>query len=279
MTQTTQDQTTPPEDGVVGLIGSPGALEAAAAARSLLADADDGWVSLGALTDEELVVFNDSPEAANPAAQWYTELDLDGQQIAQKAALRSLVARGRLVFAKPEDGGAPEIILGQDILGMLQLRSEADPVLTATRVTADEMGWAVYRWLGDLWLRELVTEQGYHQITILEPGTVEGPTFLAWCGGDVETSKAADVDRTLSRAQLEDAQKDLLATCSAVTTLVRLNPEGGDVEGTARVININTDGSVLVGDPKGEHSIRYHGLSAADLATDFDSWRTMWERS
>ena len=201
MTQTTQDQTTPPEDGVVGLIGSPGALEAAAAARSLLADADDGWVSLGALTDEELRNAFLAQIEREGFVDLYDRANGDDFYAALPAALPVLILAGDQdpVTAHGEGayhvGNALAVIAAAQAAGMTL--EQIVPALAAARpasrwrmeVTRRDDGGAEFEAAAHTGLADhlhalpRVSVNGHHQTEAALSALLSGVPFLAWNRG------------------------------------------------------------------------------------------------
>lgn len=280
---TSVDQVQPVRDAggtraPVGLADSPTADEALRRVLEQLEASDEGFVHLVTLTDEELVAYSDDPQEATPFGQWYSELSPAEQELAQTAALRTQTANDRFVFTREEEGGDVTPLVPPEVLAVLALKRRAgDPVLTATRLMQDDVAWMVYRVIDGLWLRELVTLHGYHTFALVAGDTDEAPTMLAWAGVSPEAVAAEGVDARVpvDRASDPDAVP-FLDGCTAITTFVRLYPDGSQAQGDVFMTHVTPQDQVVAAAREPGDHLRYLGVSGADLAEDFRSWRARW---
>lgn len=260
----------------IGLTEDPSAQEGLTMALARLAKSEQGWVHLVTLTDEELVAYSDDPEEAGPLGEWYSSLTDDQQELAQTAALRTQTANDRFVLTREDEDSDARPLLPPEVLAVLRLRKVGQPVLTATRVLSDDIAWAVYRVHEGVRLRELVTCHGYHEFTILSADVDEAETTLAWAGVSPDSGAAEGVDVTLEVSDLENPAKvPFLEDTTAVTTFIRLFPEGAGPEGDVVMTHVRQGGATFVGRQEGA-KVRYVGSSGSELAEDFRSWWARW---
>lgn len=274
------DQVTEPvretPDKPVGLADSPSADEALARVLARLEETDESFLQLVTLTDEELVAYCDDPEEATPFGEWYSGLSVEEQQLAQTAALRTQTANDRFLLTREDDESDAVPLVPPEVLAVLRLKKTGTPTLHATRVMADDIAWAVYHVADGIWLRELVTRHGYHSFTLLKPGADEAETTLAWAGVRPDAEAAADVSASVAVEDISDPTKlPFLAETTAMTTFVRLHPDGSGSEGDILMTHVRNDGSTFVSGRDGDR-VRYLGISGAALAEDFRAWRARW---
>lgn len=263
-------------DKPLGLADSPSADEALSRILAQLEETDESFLQLVTLTDEELVAYSDDPEEATPFGQWYSELSVEQQALAQTAALRTQTANDRFVLTREDDEADAVPLVPPEVLAVLRLKKVGTVALNATRVMEDDIAWAVYHVADDVWLRELVTRHGYHSFALLKPDVDEAETTLAWAGVRPDAQAAAEIDSTVALEDISDPGKlPFLAGTTAMTTFVRLHPEGSPTDGDILMTHVRIDGSTFVSGREGE-GVRYMGISGADLAEDFRAWKARW---
>ncbi|QOK21676.1 hypothetical protein IGS73_11015 [Janibacter indicus] len=263
-------------DKPVGLADSPIADEALSRVLAQLEETDESFLQLVTLTDEELVAYSDDPEEATPFGQWYSELSVEQQALAQTAALRTQTANDRFVLTREDDEADAVPLVPPEVLAVLRLKKVGTVALNATRVMEDDIAWAVYHVADGVWLRELVTRHGYHSFALLKPDVDEAETTLAWAGVRPDAQAAAEIDSTVALEDISDPGKlPFLAETTAMTTFVRLHPEGSPTDGDILMTHVRNDGSTFVSGREGE-GVRYMGISGADLAEDFRAWKARW---
>lgn len=208
--------------------------------------------------------------------EWYSELSLEQQELAQTAALRTQTANDRFLLTREDDESDAVPLVPPEVLAVLKLKSTATPAMNVTRIMEDDGAWAVYSVAGDAWLREFVTQHGYHSFTLLKKDTDEAETTLAWAGVRPDASATEGIDTTVPLADMDDPDKvPFLRETTAIATFVRLHPEGAATEGDILMTHVRQDNTVFVGGREGE-SVRYLGISGTDLAEDFRAWRSRW---
>lgn len=260
----------------IGLADSPTADEAVERVLARLHETDEPFLQLVTLTDEELVAYSDDPEDATPFGQWYSELSVEQQELAQTAALRTQTANDRFVLTREDEEADAVPLLPPEVLAVLRLKKTSTPALNATRIMEEDIAWMVYSVVGDVWLREFVTRHGYHSFALVKQDTDEAETTLAWAGVRPDAGAAEDVDTSIPMANISDPEQlPFLRETTAMTTFVRLHPEGSQTEGDILMTHVRQDNTVFVGGREGEE-IRYLGVSGADLAEDFRAWRSLW---
>lgn len=270
----TDDGPAPPRP--VGLADSPGATEAVERVMDRLRESEEPFLQLVTLTDEELVAYSDDPDEATPFGQWYSELTPEQQELAQTAALRTQTANDRFVLTREDDEADAVPLVAPEVLAVLRLKKVGTPTLNATRVMQDDIAWMVYRAVEGAWLRELVTRHGYHSFALVATDTDEAETTLAWAGVRPDASAAAGVDTSVPLAQMSDpARLPFLDQTTAMTTFVRLHPEGSGSDGDILMTHVRGDNTTFVGGRQ-DDAVRYLGMSGADLAEDFRAWRARW---
>lgn len=251
-----------------GIVDTPAARDAAGAALARLADEPDVLHGLGGITDEELVAYVGDPQQCHPFGSWYPTLQDEAKQVAQLAALRTLTTREQ--FALVGAGDEASYSMPQQTLALLQLR-QGEPTLTAQRQTSDGTSWYLLRPLGEQGcLREVTTPQGYrsYALSTLCDGLRE--ELLTWMhvGPD---ALPAEVDVTETTGQIEgEGDLGFLDRCDAVTTLIRVGPryeDGGDV----RLVHAK-QGTVFVGEPVDQGTMRYRGEQRVALGRLWDEW-------
>ncbi|QBF45642.1 hypothetical protein [Janibacter limosus] len=258
------------------LADSPTAREAVDRVLAELEATQEPFLQLVTLTDEELVALSDDPEDATPFGEWYSGLTVEQQELAQTAALRTQTANDRFLLTREDEEADAVPLVSPEVLAVLRLKRTGTMTLNATRVMQDDIAWLIHRRAGDVWLRELVTRQGYHSFALLKPETDEAETTLAWAGVRPDAPAADDVRAAVALDEVTDPTKlPFLEQTTAMTTFVRLHPEGSGTEGDILMTHVRNDGSVFVGGRDGAR-VRYSGISAGDLAEDFRAWRSRW---
>lgn len=274
-TQTTEPVGETPEKPV-GLADSPTADEALERVLAQLDETDEPFLQLVTLTDEELVAYCDDPEDATPFGQWYSELSIEQQELAQTAALRTQTANDRFLLTREDDESDAVPLVPPEVLAVLKLKKIATPALNATRIMEDDVAWLVYSVAGDVWLRELVTRHGYHSFALIKKDTDEAETTLAWAGVRPDAGATEGIDTAVLLDDMSDPEKlPFLRETTAIATFVRLHPDSADTEGDILMTHVRQDNTVFVGGRQ-DDNVRYLGVSGADLAEDFRAWRSRW---
>lgn len=224
-------------------------------------------LEIGTLTDEELVAYLGSEEAAGPMGLWYRALKIEAKELAQVATLRALTARGQFAqLVDAEDQHAYQ--LAEPALATLRLR-RAEPRLTAQTTRDDGPWWYILRPLEDgLWLREMVTPAGMHSFHLVRVEDEE-QLFLTVIGVAPEAPAAA-VEADLPPDELEEQSEAnaFLEGCTHVTSLMAATPD----QSTPDVLNIHVkDDEVFLGRRVGDH-MAFRGAPGELVADTWRSW-------
>ncbi|MEN3123366.1 hypothetical protein [Janibacter sp. LM] len=225
-------------------------------------------LEIGTLTDEELVAYLGSEDAAGPMGVWYSSLVVEAKQLTQFATLRALTARGQFLQLVDESG-QEAYRLAEPVLATLRLR-DTEPRLSAQTARDDGPWWYLLRPLeGRLWLREVVTPAGMHSFHIVRVEDEE-ELFLTVVGVTAGAPAAA-VEADLTPAQLETQTEDnsFLADCTHSTSLMAISPG----QATPDVLNIHVgqDAAVFLGRRMGEH-MAFRGAPGQVVVDTWRSW-------
>lgn len=224
----------------------------------------------GTLTDEELVAYLGSEQAAGPMGIWYPSLIVEPKQLAQFATLRALTARGQFMQLVDDDG-QEAYQLAEPVLATLRHRS-VEPRLSAQTARDDGPWWYILRPVEDgLWLRELVTPAGMHSFHIVRLEDEE-EVFLTVTGVSAAAAAAeVTVDLAEDRLTEESEETAFLAGCTHVTSLMAATPD----QPAPDVLNIHVreGGEVFLGRRIGDE-MAFRGAPGDVIADTWRSWVT-----
>lgn len=261
------DTSTPAEAPLLDLVGSD---EARRVAEELLATAGSSELPLeiGTLTDEELVAYLGSEDAAGPMGVWYTALVVEAKELAQLSTLRALTARGQF-RQLADESGQEAYQLAEPVLATLRLRS-TEPRLSAQTARDDGPWWYVLRPLeGGLWLREVVTPVGMHSFHLVRLESEE-ELFLTVVGVGAD-SPAAEVSADLTPEQLEEKTpaNSFLEGCTHSTSLMAIVP--GQPHPDVLNIHVSSEGEVFLG-RRIEDRMAFRGAPGDVVVDTWRSW-------
>lgn len=225
-------------------------------------------LEIGTLTDEELVAYLGSEDAAGPMGIWYSSLVVEAKQLTQFATLRALTARGQFLQLV-DDSGQEAYQLAEPVLATLRLR-DTEPRLSAQTARDDGPWWYILRPLeGGLWLREVVTPAGMHSFHIVRVESEE-ELFLTVVGVTA-AAPAADVEADLTPTQLEDktSANAFLEGCTHSTSLMAIEP--GQPAPDVLNIHVASDAAVFLGRRMGEH-MAFRGAPGQVVVDTWRSW-------
>lgn len=258
---------TPTEAPLLDLVESD---EAKRVADDMLdsARAADLPLEVGTLTDEELVAYLGSEEAAGPMGIWYTALEAEAKQLAQFSALRTLTARQQFLQLVDETG-QEAYQLAEPALATLRFRG-IEPRLSAQTARDDGPWWYLLRPLdGGLWLRELVTPAGMHTFHIVRPESEEA-LFLTTLGVDRDARPyAVEADLTEEQMRQESQENAFLADCTHVTSLMAIAP--GQSSPDVLNIHVRDGGEIFLG-RRVEDRMSFRGASGELIVDTWRSW-------
>lgn len=262
--------TATPSTTDVGLLDLVGSDEAKRVATQLLETARGSELPLeiGTLTDEELVAYLGSEDAAGPMGIWYSSLVVEAKELTQFATLRALTARGQFLQLV-DDSGQEAYQLAEPVLATLRLR-DTEPRLSAQTARADGPWWYILRPLEDgLWLREVVTPAGMHTFHIVEVADEE-ELFLTVIGVRTD-APAATLSADLAPEQLESRTPDnsFLEGCTHSTSLMAIVP--GQPAPDVLNIHVTEDGAVFLG-RRVDERMAFRGAPGEVVADTWRSW-------
>ena len=225
-------------------------------------------LEIGTLTDEELVAYLGSEEAAGPMGIWYSSLVVEAKEFAQIATLRALTARGQFLQLA-DDSGQEAYQLAEPVLATLRLR-DTEPRLSAQTARDDGPWWYILRPLqGGLWLREVVTPAGMHSFHIVRVADEE-ELFLTVIGVGA-SAPAAPVEADLAPEELESPgpRSSFLEGCTHSTSLMAITP--GEPRPDVLNIHVTQEGSVFVG-RRIDERMSFRGAPGEVIADTWRSW-------
>ena len=220
------------------------------------------------LTDEELVAYLGSEDAAGPMGIWYSSLVVEAKELTQFATLRALTARGQFLQLVDESG-QEAYQLAEPVLATLRLR-DTDPRLSAQTARDDGPWWYILRPLeDDLWLREVVTPAGMHSFHIVRIESEE-ELFLTVTGVSADAA-AADVDADLAPEELQaqTPRNSFLEGNTHTTSLMAIVP--GQTSPDVLNIHVTSQGSVFLGRRTGER-MSFRGAPGQVIVDTWRSW-------
>lgn len=243
----------------------------------------DAVLNLGMLTDEELYAYTRDLEQAAPFGLWFSRLEEDQQQAAALGAVRARAVRGEV----GADLGLVDVPLEVDAdgSGTVSLETPVVAALTLRRLEIEfsmrVMGavgetWYLLRPVGDdIWLREAVTTQGFHLLSLVRLDERERDVYLGrlQLPEGAADQEAPTVAASFTEQELSDASGsgglNFLRDTTLVGNLTRVSRETG--EPVARMINVLQDGRLIAGDVAGGR-VSYRGVTVADVESDWDEW-------
>lgn len=243
--------------------------EAAEAASALRAEhaAQDGPLGLGIVTDEELLVCLGSVGDAQPMGSWFPALGEDAQRLAKATAMRGLTSRQEIFITGVEDGELAARISGR-LLGILRLRTE--PVtMSAQGATRQGSAWYLLRPLGEgQWLRELVSEQGFHTFDIVRLDEEHEGSLQVFVQVP-DTATASDVDLTQATGSPDGDVVEFLTTQRHLTQLALQFP--GEELARGLVVAVDDDRRLTLG-RQHEGGIAHRGADPSELWVEYREW-------
>ncbi len=256
---------------------APTANDAAAAVETVLGAMTngDGPVNLCVLTDEEIYALTEDEEVAQPFGVYFENLDDGHRQAAAGGALRVLTSRG-LLDAELPDEGDPTLELSTEVAAALALRSR-DAQLSLQTIGQVAQTWYILRYVRDgVFLRETVTTQGFHLMSLVRLGAQERDVFLAQLRlpEEAETAEVPELDVRLTEAELEAAQVGATSPLAFVedTELVGNLVYVPAVEGIqSSIVHVLRSGQLVVGELT-DDAVHYRGSEVAALRSWWDTW-------
>lgn len=226
-------------------------------------------------TDEELYAYADGQEEAGPFGLWFANLPEEQRQAASLGAMRTLAVRGELE-SQMNDEGAGAVELPTQTVAALALR-RLDTQLSLRVVGSVGETWYMLRFVcDDVFLREAITPQGFHMLSLIRLDEAEQGLFIdrLQLPETADSTDRPDVDVTVTEAQLEAATLDLTSSLSfleqttIIGNLVRVPAVDGAV---TSMINVLEDGTLVIGEVAGG-TVHYRGATVTDLRVDWEHW-------
>lgn len=229
-------------------------------------------LAVGALSDEELFAYLASEEQVQPQGQWFSTLSQAERRIARIAALRSLTTREEVVIGSADGDGDLEARMSLRLMALLRLRRE--PVLlSAQGMTRHGPSWYLLRKHDDVWMREIVSEHGFHSHHLVQLDDQEEVFFRLFTAlGDtqhpstVSLRQQADVPLSLELRRFLEEQRH-------ITQLAMVLP--GEEVPESYVICVDHREAMTIGIPDGD-DLRYSGDSADSVVERWRVWRDLW---
>lgn len=273
---TTPTDTPPAADDLPDLRPIIASDEAAQAVEEVLAEyaKSSDTSHLGSLTDEELVVLMGGIEAVEPVGQWYPGLGEHPQRVSRATALRSLTSREEVIVTQDAEGDLSARV-SRRLMALLRMRFE--PVgLSAQSMTRQGPSWYVLRRVGDLWLREVVTAQGFHAFDLVRLDEDE-ELFFRGILGLLDHTTASSVDGLHQPGGGAPAPGEVMAFLARQrnVTQLALVPPGPDAEPEALVVVVDEQGGTTVGSVEGDGLV-YSGAAPQDVLERYRAWRGAW---
>ncbi|HIZ99700.1 MAG TPA: hypothetical protein H9805_14130 [Candidatus Janibacter merdipullorum] len=230
----------------------------------------EGTVALGALSDEELFACLASVAHVQPQGQWFSTLTERERRTARIAALRSLTTREEVFVAGGADG--LEASMSRRLMALLRLRRE--PVLlSAQGMTRQGPSWYLLRRVDDLWMREVVSEHGFHSHDLVLLDDHEERFFRAFSALSDEHHASSVALRQRGDAPPSAQLRRFLGEQRHITQLAMVHP-GEDVPET-HVVCVDQSGAMTLAVPEGDDLV-YSGGSPATIVDRWHAWRDLW---
>lgn len=254
---------------LTSIVDSPQSVDAVTAVIDEYREADRG-LALGALSDEELVACAPVGAEVRPHGTWYASLGDRERRTARATALRSLTTREELYVESGDEGLQARMSLR--LMALLRLRREP-VVLIAQGMTRQGPSWYQLRRYDDVWLREVVSEHGFHSHDLVPLDEMEEMFFRVFCAlGDKPQPSQASFRQSadgLPSRQL----RSFLAEQRHVTQLAMVHP-GEDVP-ESYVVCVDQHNAMTIGVPDGDDLV-YSGGSAETVVERWRAWRDLW---
>lgn len=225
---------------------------------------------LGALTDEELVVCLGSAEAAAPLGGWYPGLGAGAQRVARACAMRSLTSREEVLVRAVDEGMGAQV--SNRLLGVLRLRQER-VLLSAQGMTQRGPSWYLLRRVAPgQWMRELVSEQGFHTFDLVRLDEAE-EAFLEVYLQMPGDSTPSDVDLTQPAGPPSGDVVSYLSRQRNITQLAFQHPEEDLARGL--VVALDDERRLTVG-RQSEDGLAHRGASPEEVWQAWREWQAAW---
>lgn len=243
----------------------------------------DHVLNLGMLTDEELYAYTRDLGDAAPFGLWFSRLDEDQQQAAALGAVRARAVRGEVgadlslvdVPLQIDEEGSGTVSLETPVVAALTLRRKEIEFSMRVIGAVGETWYLLRPVEDDIWLREAVTTQGFHLLSLVRLDEAERAIYVArlQLPDGARAHTAPEVAASFTEQELSDASGtgglNFLQDTLVIGNLTRVSRESGEPE--VRMINVLHDGHLVTGDVL-DGRITYRGASVADLEADWDAW-------
>lgn len=251
------------------LLDSDDAREAVAAVVGERREAE-GTVAMGALSDEELFACLASDAHVQPQGQWFSTLTAKERRTARITALRSLTTREEVFVGAGDDG--LEARMSIRLMALLRLRR--DPVLlSAQGMTRQGPSWYLLRRHDDVWMREVVSEHGFHSHDLVLLDDNEETFFRAFTSLDDEHHASTVSLRQHGEAAPSVELRRFLEEQRHITQLAMVHPDEEVPE--AHVVCVDQSGAMTLAVPEGNDLV-YSGGSASTIVDRWRAWRDLW---
>lgn len=241
-----------------------------------LADSETDPLNLGLLTDEEVYLYADDVAAEGPYGTWFAALPETQRQAAAVGAVRVLTSRGEIDSELSHDGAADIRLPTQLTAAVVLRRLEAQLSLRVIGALGET--WYVLRHVrGELYLREGISPQGYHALSLVRLDDAERELFLErfQLPEGAESAEPSDVDITLTETQLEAASIEItqqLRFLDDTAYIGNLATTAADGTIETSMVHVLSDARIVVGD-LGAGRVHYRGITPAALRERWDAWR------
>lgn len=241
-----------------------------------LADSATEPLNLGLLTDEEVYLYAGDALAEGPYGAWFAALPEEQRQAAALAAVRVLTSRGEIDSVLSDDGAA-DVRLPTQLTAAVVLR-RLDAQLSLRVIGAMGETWYVLRHVrGELFLREGISPQGYHALSLVRLDDAERELFLErfQLPEGAESVASSDVDISLSEAQLGAASLEItqqLRFLDETAYIGNLATTAADGSIETSMVHVLSDARLVVGDVGGGR-VHYRGITPTTLRERWDAWR------
>lgn len=235
-------------------------------------------LNLGVLTDEEVHMYASDPAAEGPYGVWFAGLPEEGRQAASLGAMRALTSRGEVDSSLSEDEEGDVRLPTQLVAAVVLRRLDAQLSLRVLGGAGDT--WYVLRHVRDeLFLREAITPQGFHFLSVVRLDDTERDVYLEryQLPSGVPAGEAPEVDVTLTEAEIHGAsigtssQLGFLDQTAFIGNLARTAADGRT---STSMVHVLTGGGLVVAEV-GRERVHYIGATSAALVSGWDEWRAV----